>query len=564
MNKVALTTLVASVLIAGCSSTENMRRSDAITVSNDTEASGYLEQMRAGKVHSPIRVLNEGHYMPLRQVTQERTTHEPINCAVEFNPVVPASLQEIGQAISESCSLRVRITPDALAAVSRLADGGREDAAGNAASGAGASLPSMDNGAPYLLPLPNIPMLGQNHSRPDLINIAWSGQVSGLLDAVTSRLGLSWRHRDGVISVFHLDTRMYRIEAIPSTSRMESVVHSGARSAAGVSAVGGSSSGGGESSSGGISGSSGSNQQTSVELATDFMGDLERTIEQMLTPGAGRMALSRASGSLSVTDTPETLDRISLYVDEVNKFTTKQVLLNVKVLSVTLSKRDELGINWNAIYTSLADQYGLGLANAAAAGTGDMINGSVSILQGDSRFSGSELVVNALAQEGKVSVLTEPSVTTLNLEPVPVQVARQVSYLERVELGQTAQVGSTTSLTPGSVTTGFNMMLLPHILDDSQTVLLQFAMNLSSLDNLRTVSSGGSTIEIPEIDNRIFNQKVRLRSNETLIISGFEQVSQDTKRTGVGSARFWGLGGGAGGNSRRDVIVILITPVVIA
>src|SRR5690606_17532962 len=71
MNKVALTTLVASVLIAGCSSTENMRRSDAITVSNDTEASGYLEQMRAGKVHSPIRVLNEGHYMPLRQVTQE-------------------------------------------------------------------------------------------------------------------------------------------------------------------------------------------------------------------------------------------------------------------------------------------------------------------------------------------------------------------------------------------------------------------------------------------------------------------------------------------------------------
>lgn len=560
MNKAFLAAALATLVAAGCTSTENMRRSDTLTVENETIATGYLEQMRAGQVHSPIRVLDEGHYMPLRQVTPERTTHEPIDCAIEFNPVVAASLQEIGQSISESCGLRVRITPDALSAVTRMAANGN----GRTTSGEATPLPSMDGDAPYLLPLPSIPMLGQNHGRPDLINIAWSGQVSGLLDAVTSRLGLSWRHRDGVISVFHLDTRMYRIEAIPSTSRMESVVHSGARSAAGVSTVGGSGGGSGDSS-GGISGSSGSNQQTSVELATDFMGDLENTVEQMLTPGAGRMALSRASGSLSVTDTPETLDRISLYVDEVNKFTTKQVLLNVKVLSVTLSKRDELGINWNAIYTSLADQYGLGLANAVTGGgASDMINGSVSILEGNSRFSGSELVVNALAQEGKVSVLTEPSVTTLNLEPVPVQVARQVSYLERVELGQTAQVGSTTSLTPGSVTTGFNMMLLPHILDDSETVLLQFAMNLSSLDNLRTVSSGGSTIEIPEIDNRIFNQKVRLRSNETLIISGFEQVANDTKRTGVGSARFWGLGGGAGGNSRRDVIVILITPVVIA
>jgi len=287
-------------------------------------------------------------------------------------------------------------------------------------------------------------------------------------------------------------------------------------------------------------------------------------VKQMLTPDAGRMALSRASGALTVTDTPETLDRISLYVERLNEFTTKQVLLNVKVLNVTLNNNDELGINWNAIYTKLADQYGLKLTNAIKTSS-EAITGSVSILEGgDSRFGGSELVVSALAQEGKVSVLTQPSVTTLNLEPVPVQVARQVSYLERVELGQTAQVGSTTSLTPGSVTTGFNMMLLPHILDDSKTVLLQYSMNLSTLDNLRTVSSGGSTIEIPEIDNRIFNQKVRLQSNETLIISGFEQVTNDTKRSGVGSSRFWGLGGGVAGNKRRDVIVVLITPVVIA
>lgn len=561
MTKLKFAAVLAAALLAGCSSTQNLRESDQLSEARAAEASSYLEQMRQGQVTSNVRVVSEGHYMPLREVTSDRPTEQPVNCAIEYNPVMAATLQEIGQAVSESCGVVVRVTPDAAAAVRRMASSGRTSSGSN---GSDTHQETFDeNGAPNLPPMSlmeNLPMVGSSRDRGDLVSIAWSGPVEGLLDAVTSRLGLSWRHRDGVVSIFHLDTRIYRVQAIPSTSRMESTVHSGARSSAGVSTG---TSGGSRESSGGISGSSGSNQLTSVEVETDFMDDLQETVSQMLTPDTGRMALSRASGTLSVTDTPETLDRIGLYVDQLNEFTTKQVLLNVKVLNVTLNSSDEMGINWNAIYTNLADQYGLRLSNAINASS-EAVSGSVSILEGSSRFSGSELIVNALAQIGKVSVVTQPSVTTLNLEPVPVQVARQVSYLERVELGQTAQVGSTTSLTPGSVTTGFNMMLLPHILDDSRTVLLQYSMNLSTLDNLRTVSSGGSTIEIPEIDNRIFNQKVRLRSNETLIISGFEQLANDSRRSGVGSARFWPFGGGARGSSRRDVIVVLITPVVIA
>lgn len=555
MKKLTLAAVLGASLLAGCSSTQHLKQSDKLSEARADEASSYLEQMRQGNVTSHVRVVEEGHYMPIRQVSSDRPTIEPVNCDVEYNPVMPASLQEIGQAISESCNVLVRVTPDAASAVDRMANRKRDIEGSESTSMQGdGSIPSP------LMAMQNLPMVGGSRERGDLVSIAWSGPVEGLLDAVTSRLGLSWRHRDGVVSIFHLDTRIYRVQAIPSTSRMESTVHSGARSSAGVSSG---TSGGSRESSGGISGSSGSSQLTSVEVSTDFMDDLQETVSQMLTPDTGRMALSRASGTLSVTDTPETLDRVGLYVDQLNEFTTKQVLLNVKVLNVTLNSNDEMGINWNAIYTSLADQYGLRLSNAINASS-EAVSGSVSILEGNSRFSGSELIVSALAQVGKVSVVTQPSVTTLNLEPVPVQVARQVSYLERVELGQTAQVGSTTSLTPGSVTTGFNMMLLPHILDDSSTVLLQYSMNLSTLDNLRTVSSGGSTIEIPEIDNRIFNQKVRLRSNETLIISGFEQLANDTRRSGVGSARFWPLGGGARGSTRRDVIVVLITPVVIA
>lgn len=555
--------MVLAALLSACASGGGIGTMESSIEGSAAEASAHLSSVKRGNIEasSSVRVISDGYYMPL-QAVEATTPESPLKCSIDFNPVSPASLQEIAQAISEACGVRVRITNDAHEAVKAMT-----------ARYAGADSAPVPNGEAQFVAVPPVdgngsgsrallmPMMGNASERADLVSIVWSGSVNGLLDSVTSRLGLSWRYRDGIVSVFYLDTRTYRVEAIPRSTTMESTVHSGARSSAGVASVGG---GGSGDSTGGISGTSDSTQNTSVVLQTDFMGDLEETIKQMMTPVAGRMSLSRSSGTLTVTDTPETLDRIAAYIDNTNDFISKQVLINVKVLSVSVSSGRDYGINWNAVYTKLSDQYGLRLANSLGDSREGAV-GSVSILEGgDSRFAGSDLIVNALATAGKVSVITEPSVTTLNLSPVPVQVARQVSYLERVELGQTAQVGTTTSLTPGSITTGFNMMLLPHILEDSKTVLLQYSMNLSSLDNLRTVTSGGSSIEIPETDNRLFNQQIRLQSGQTLIVSGYEQLSNDTRRSGVGSPRFFGLGGGAKGNERRDVIVVLITPLVLS
>jgi len=171
-------------------------------------------------------------------------------------------------------------------------------------------------------------------------------------------------------------------------------------------------------------------------------------------------------------------------------------------------------------------------------------------------------LIQALSQQGSVSTITSPSITTLNLQPAPVQVARQTSYLASVTTTATAQVGSSTSLTPGTVTTGFNMNLLPYVMNDRQ-VLLQYSINLSALQRIRQVKSGDNMIEIPEVDNRIFSQKVRLKSGETLVLSGFEQSIDTGNTSGVGSAWNPLLGGGMNSERRRDVIVILINPLVL-
>jgi type IVB pilus formation R64 PilN family outer membrane protein len=178
---------------------------------------------------------------------------------------------------------------------------------------------------------------------------------------------------------------------------------------------------------------------------------------------------------------------------------------------------------------------------------------------GSSRFSNSEAVINALSKQGKVRRQTTASVITLNNQPVPVQVAKQTAYLQSSQTTVVAQVGTTTTLVPGNITSGFNMSILPHVLTNG-TVMLQFSTDISSLRRIREVQSGGTKIESPEIDTRNFLQRVSMKSNETLIISGFEQTDDNLDRQGVGDARNYALGGGFKAGSSKESIVILITP----
>jgi type IVB pilus formation R64 PilN family outer membrane protein len=126
-----------------------------------------------------------------------------------------------------------------------------------------------------------------------------------------------------------------------------------------------------------------------------------------------------------------------------------------------------------------------------------------------------------------------------------------------------AQVGTTSSLIPGVVTSGFNMSILPHVLTNG-TVMLQFSIDISTLRGIRTISSNNNRIESPELDTRNFLQRVSMKSSETLVISGFEQTDENVDNRGVGSPKNMLLGGGLKANSNKEVIVILITPVAVA
>ncbi|MBK0098913.1 secretin N-terminal domain-containing protein [Erwinia sp. S63] len=136
-----------------------------------------------------------------------------------------------------------------------------------------------------------------------LRGVSWNGSLSGLLDNVTTRLGLSWRYEYGHIAIFWLDTRNFAINFMDSDASFMSKTVSGTTTSTGTSGGGG-----------GNTGDNSTSQTTTATIKSNIFKDVENTVKSMLTPGSGRLNLS--AGVLTVTDTPRVLDAIGRYIED--------------------------------------------------------------------------------------------------------------------------------------------------------------------------------------------------------------------------------------------------------
>ncbi len=481
---------------------------------------------------------------------------------IAYRPAGPVSITDVAQLITKETGLQVIVAPDAL-------NPGilSSKPAGPAARGAAQAVPDPDSLA-GLLPNGMAGAMPGSASSFDLglssggliSGLNYNGKTSGLLNQATSRLGLSWHFDPELqgVRITYFDTRTFDVWTFGDELEIESTVKSGLLTSTGNGDSGSSTS------SGGATGESGSNQSTKSTYKTSLMSDIESNIKSMLSmQPPGRLYLSRSTGTLTVSDRPEVLNRISAYLKETNRSITRQVLFNVKVYEVNFSDSDQTAVNWSAVYQSISGKWGFGLSNTVAGISSEAISASGSILDtSSSPWAGSKAVVQALSEQGRVSEVRSPSVTTLNLQPAPIQIGNVQSYVASSSTTTTASVGSSTSLTPATITSGFNMMLLPKLLD-KENMLLMITLSISSKPIFKDFESNDSKVQTTDYDTKNVAPKVRLRSGETLILTGFDENGDDARKSGVGSPSFFGLGGGRTRSTSHSALVVLVTPIVL-
>lgn len=387
--------------------------------------------------------------------------------------------------------------------------------------------------------------------------IQYKGSLSGLLDQVASGTGGAWRWSGDTITFYKYETRMFRLDFLAGTTDSNATLST----TASQTSSGGGSGGGGQS---GSSGSSG--QDVTMQSQFDIWKDVSETIKNSMSSG-GVFSVSTAAGTLTVRDTPQVLRVVEAQVREFNRIYASQVLLDVKVYAVERTQSQAASMDWTVAWQEAAGRYGLGFSSNGAGGS---INGGASPgfsgVINSGPFAGSGAIFSALSSLGNAKLLTSGTVSSLNGQTVPMNIAREIAYLQSYATTLATGTGgtSTTTLTPGVVTEGFSMNFTPRILQDNR-VMLRYSVDLSSVDQIETFESpdGNSAIQLPRRSVRNFMQNVSMRSGQTLVLTGFQQSNATANKSGMLSPSAWMLGGGKNSDELMRTIVIVVTPQIV-
>lgn len=407
------------------------------------------------------------------------------------------------------------------------------------------------------------------------------GSISDLLDTIASKADIGWTYSNGQILLQDTETRTWTIKNIPGNLKLQNQINNSTGLSGQSSGQAGSASNTGQSGGSGQSStqSTSNNAATTVQNAEfNYTGDywkaLDVTVKKLLTKH-GSYSINDQTSSITVNDKPSALLKIGSYLDRQNELMSRQVVIDVQVLSVETDGTDNYGINWNIALKGANASFSMNGQAAQAAQSGSSVftpspvflptatTQAFTVAANSGDLSGSQLIVNALSSMTKVSNVVATAAVTLSNQPVPLNFTDQIAYLASTQTTISGQSSlSQVSLTPGQLTVGFSMNILPVIEDDG-IVRLQTSISVSNLKAMAQYSSGGSSIQLPTVGNRSFMQKTAIRNGDTFVVTGFDGDINSLIQDGVGGATNWILGGGTSAQKTKHRLVILLTPRIV-
>ena len=436
----------------------------------------------------------------------------------------PLRLEQIAGRIADSLGMEVEIDPSV-------------DAAPTAASAAGG--PSAGKRAG---PSPG------NSAAKRTMRVDYAGSLRGLLGEVGSNLGVYWRiNPTGAIEFFATQTRAFAIDALNWSTENASQIATSAT-------------GSGKDSSG--TGASTGSITAKALSASDTWKSIQATAAQVAGAEA-QVVADPSNGMLVVTAAPPQLARVATWVGQLNRSLNEQVALDVQVYSVDLKRADTLGFNPTVLFNNAASRYGLNLSGApspsVASGLNPLSFGASILTPSSSKFAGSSAVLQALSQLGRTSLLVSRPAVTVNGQPTTIQQALQTGYLESstTRPSTTPGIAPSTTLTPGTVTTGFTLLTVPRI--DGNRIILGLSMSLSPPPKLSSFASNDAQIQLPTVSPTTAQEVAVLRSGQSLMLTGLQQTSNQSTDTGVGDPGFKLFGGGNGRQHDHSMLVVVVT-----
>lgn len=401
--------------------------------------------------------------------------------------------------------------------------------------------------------------------------LQYQGTREGVFQTLATRFGVWQRWVDGKVEFYRTLTKTWSIPAFSgdTTSDASIVAYTGGGS--GSSGMGGGSSmmsgGSGGSGGGGMGGGGSSSGQSSgmASITAHSKTNKWQTIQKTASVVAGdaQVVADEGLGTVSVTGTPDQIARVGEWVEGLRDDMLKQVAIEVHVYTVKISHESNYGFSPTLSFASHGGLLGLTSTPASIPQlqtTDTPFSFGASILDTGKGtgglFSGSKVVVQALQQLGNVTEQYDRSVVTTNNQTAPFQNGINTTYLANSSSILATNSGSSNSLSPGVVMSGFMGSVTPKIIDNR--IMLHLNFLLQTLQAITTITSGSSSIQAPKTSSTSLDDTVSLQNNSTLVLSGYVDDATSRKRNGVGSALDWVLGGGGDATIDKTHVVVTV------
>ena len=349
-----------------------------------------------------------------------------------------------------------------------------------------------------------------------------------------------------------------------------------------------------------------------TQTANDFWADLSRTLQAIVGTEEGRsVVINPQAGIVVARALPMELRNVEAYLRAIRVSVERQVMLEAKIIEVTLNERYQSGVNWAAFPTSgltvgqtnpgtllrpngvLAT--GAGSITGLPAGAGDISGESLSALPGSYLLNrgggaGSLLglafqtanfaaLLQFLESQGSVQVLSSPRIATINNQKAVLKVGTDDFFPTGISGGTATSTSTTGTATPAfpSITlrpffSGVALDVTPQI-DQDSNIILHVHPSVSKVETSnRVINLGanfGGQVSLPLASSTVSETDsiVKVGDGNIVAIGGLMKIDIADERAGLPGAQDAPVVGGLFRNTTRSMVkkelVILIKPTVV-
>ena len=366
-----------------------------------------------------------------------------------------------------------------------------------------------------------------------------------IFNILLSQNDLIYSFRKNILSISSVDTRIFKVDYITSIREGRAVVKASADSAP-IQVDGA-----------GNADTDANNQENIIETTEkfDFWERMAGEIEAIMNNGkegfkAPLPVVNSNAGLVSVTGTKAQLERVQEYISKLNKSLKKQVMIDVRIVSVDLNNEYQRGVDWSKFDLSFNSYLGGNPATPSQFTFGrwndthtawDIVTPSMNPIRGGFILQGAvninlEGVINFLDTTGTTRVVSSPKIMTMNNQQALISVGDNINYQITNTIIGTETKTENVDIKQYSTFIGILLNLLPEVSDDGK-IMLRINPSLNTFkykeDNIR--QNTPRTIA-PDTMQKKLSSVVHINSGDTVVLGGL--ISQES---GNGTTKVLGL-----------------------